>query len=72
VVTDSRKQSVSRMANDHIYNVLWGCAAEDGAFLCECSGSSCTVEVLMRPSEYVRIRDRGGLVYAPGHNGAMP
>ena len=66
----SRKQSVPRMVNDHIYNVLWGSAARDGAFLCECRGSSCAVEVVMTPSEYVRLRDRGALVYAPGHAGA--
>jgi len=72
VETDSRKQSVSWMANDHIYNVLWGVAGEDGAFLCECNGSSCTVEVPMTPSEYVRLRDRGELVYAPDHDGAIP
>lgn len=69
---DSGKQSVPRMVNDHIYNVLWGFAAEDGAFLCECRGSSCAVEVLMRPSEYLRLRDRGELVYARGHEGATP
>jgi hypothetical protein len=72
VETDSRKQRVSRTANDHIYNVLWGVVAEDGAFLCECNGSSCTVEVLMRPSEYVSMRERGELVCAPGHDGAIP
>jgi hypothetical protein len=72
VATDSRKQGVSQMANDHIYNVLWGVAGDDGAFLCECSGSSCAVEVVMTPPEYVRLRDRGELVYAPGHDGASP
>ena len=70
--TNSRKQSVSRTANDHIYNVLWGVAGEDGTFLCECNGSSCTVKVVMSPSEYVRLRDRGELVHAPGHDGAIP
>ena len=69
--TDSRKLSVSRTGNDHIYNVLWGVVAEDGAFRCECN-DSCIVEVLMRPSEYVRLRDRGEFVYAPGHDGAIP
>lgn len=68
--TVTRTQSVSRMANDRIYNVLWGFAADDGAFHCECRDSSCAVEVLLTPSEYVRLRDRGGLVYASGHDGA--
>ena len=70
--TDSRKLSVSRAVNDHIYNVLWGIVAEEGAFLCECRGSSCTTEVPMTPSKYVRLRDRGELVYAPGHDDAIP
>jgi len=72
VEIDSHKQSVPRMVNDRIYNVLWGFAAEDGAFLCECRGSSCTVEVLMTPSEYVRLRDRREIVYALGHDGVIP
>jgi hypothetical protein len=72
VETDSRKQGVSRTANDHIYNVLWGVAGQNAGFLCECNGSSCTVEVVMTPSEYVRLRDRRELVYAPGHDGAIP
>lgn len=72
MATDSRKQGVSRMANDHTYNVLWGVAGEDGVFLCECSGSSCTVDVVMTPSAYVHLRDRGELVYAPGHDDASP
>ena len=68
--TDVRHQSGSRNANDHIYNVIWGFAAKDGVFLCEC-GDSCAVEVLMTSSEYVGLRDRGELVYAPGHDGAV-
>ena len=44
--TDGRKKSVSRMANDRIYNELWGFGAQEGAFLCECM-DSCVVEVLM-------------------------
>lgn len=69
--TDSPTQSVPRMVNDHIYNVLWGVVAEEGAFLCECRGSSCATEVPMTPSNYVRLRDRGELVYAPGHGDAI-
>ena len=69
--TDGRKRSVSRMANDRIYNELWGFGAQDGAFLCECM-DSCVVEVLMTPSEYVRLRDRREIVYAPGHDGVIP
>jgi hypothetical protein len=72
VETDIRKLSASRAVNDHIYNVLWGIVAEEGAFLCECSGSSCATEVLMTPSKYVGLRDRGELVYAPGHDDAIP
>ena len=70
--TDIRKLSLSRAVNDHIYNVLWGTVAEEGAFLCECRGSSCATEVVMTPSKYVRLRDRGELVYAPGHDDAIP
>ena len=72
MLVESRKQSVPRAVNDHIYNVLWGIVAEEGAFLCECGGSSCPTEVLMKPSEYVRLRDRGELLYAPEHGGAIP
>lgn len=64
-------QSVSESPNDHAYNVLWGVAAAAGAFSCECSGSSCRAEVTMTPAEYVRLRDRGELVFAPGHHGAL-
>jgi hypothetical protein len=67
--TDSATQ---KAVNDHTYNVLWGIAAEEGAFLCECGGSSCATEVLMARSKYVRLRDRGELVYAPGHGDAIP
>ena len=72
MLTESRKQSVPRSVNDHIYNVLWGIVAEQGAFLCECGGPSCATEVLMKPSEYVHLRNRGELVYATGHGGAIP
>ena len=61
---DSRAQSVSRVASDQIYNVLWGVEAEDGAFLCECNRLSCTEVVMMTGSEYVGLRDRGESVYA--------
>jgi len=71
VETYGRKKSVSRMANDRIYNELWGFGARDGAFLCECM-DSCVVEVLMTPSEYVRLRDRREIVYALGHDGVIP
>jgi hypothetical protein len=66
VVEAIRSQSGFRNANDHAYNVLWGLAAKEGVFLCEC-GDSCAVEVLLTSSEYVGLRDRGELVYAPGH-----
>ena len=69
--SDASQKRVSPMANDHIYNVLWGIVAKDGAFHCECGGPSCAGEVVMGPSEYVRLRDRGGLVYAPGHRAAL-
>ena len=69
---DIRKLSVSPAVNDHIYNVLWGIVAEEGAFLCECGGSSFATEVRMTPSKYVRLRARGELVYAPGHDDAIP
>ena len=65
--TDIRKQNGSRNANDHAYNVMWGLAAEDGVFLCECM-DSCAVEVPMTSSEYAGLRDRGELIYAPGHD----
>jgi hypothetical protein len=69
VETDGASQ---KAVNDHIYNVSWGIVAEEGAFLCECSSSSCAAEVPMTPSKYVRLRDRGELVYAPGHGDAIP
>lgn len=65
--TVSNKQGVPRRLNDHVYNALWGVAAQEGAFLCECAGSSCPVVVPMTTLEYVRLRDQGELVYAPGH-----
>jgi hypothetical protein len=69
VETDSASQ---KAVNDHIYNILWGIVAEEGAFLCECKGSSCAAEVLMTPSKYLCLRHRGELVYAPGHGDAIP
>ena len=65
--TYGRTQSVSRMANDRLYNVLWGFDVEEGAFLCECA-DFCEVRVPMTPSEYVRTCDRSDLVHAPGHD----
>jgi hypothetical protein len=70
VETYGRKQSVSRTANDRLYNVLWGFEVEEGAFLCECK-DSCEVRVLMTPPEYVRMCDRHELVHAPGHDGGI-
>jgi len=67
VVTQTHMQNIPRVANDRIYDVLWGVEAEEGSFLCECNRSSCTEEVVMTPDEYVRLRDREDLVYAPGH-----
>jgi hypothetical protein len=64
---DSHTQNTSRVANDRIHDVLWGVEAEEGSFLCECNRSFCTEEVVMTCAEYVRLRDRGELVYAPGH-----
>lgn len=69
---DNRRLSVARMTNDHTYNVLWGTAAEHGAFRCECKSPSCAVQVRLTPSEYVHLRDRGRFVYAPGHYGTTP
>jgi hypothetical protein len=70
MVSDPQKP-VSPIVNDHIYNVLWGIVAKDGAFLCECGSPSCAGEVVMRPSEYVSLRGRGGRVYAPGHRAGL-
>jgi hypothetical protein len=72
VETDNREPRMPRAVNDHIYNAMWAVAAEEGAFICECGESFCPVEVPMTSSEYVRLRDRGGLVYAPGHDDAIP
>jgi hypothetical protein len=69
--SDGRNQRVSSIANDRIYNELWGFGAEDGAFVCECERSSCTEEVVMTPSAYLRLRDRGKIVTARGHEGAI-
>ena len=67
----SRKQRVSLIANDRIYNGLWSFGAEDGAFVCECEHSSCAEEIVMTPSAYLRLRDRGEIVTAPGHERAI-
>jgi hypothetical protein len=67
VEVDIRRHGGSWNANDHAYNVMWGLAAKDGVFLCEC-GDSCAVEVLLTCSEYVGLRDRGEFVCAPGHD----
>jgi hypothetical protein len=64
------KQSISRVVNDRVYEVLLRFAAEDGAFLCECEAPFCVEEVPMKLSEYVRLRDREEFVHAPGHDGA--
>jgi hypothetical protein len=72
VETDSRKPNVPRAVNDHLYNAMWGVAAEEGPFLCECGDSFCPVVVVMKPAEYVRLRGREEFVYAPGHEGGIP
>jgi hypothetical protein len=69
VETVGNKQSVSRIVNNRVYEVLLRFAAEDGEFLCECEDSLCVEEVPMKLSEYVRLRDREEFVYAPGHDG---
>jgi hypothetical protein len=60
-----------RVVNDHIYNATWAIQADEGAFMCECGNPLCPEIVPMTSSEYVRLRDRGGLVYAQGHGGAI-
>jgi hypothetical protein len=67
VETDPTKRRVSRLVNDRVYQALLGFAADNGDFLCECEGSSCSEEVPMKLAEYVRLRDREEFVYAPGH-----
>ena len=69
--SDVRTQPGSSMVNDRIYNAVWGFGAEDGAFACECERSSCAEEVVMTPSAYVLLRDRGEIVIAPGHGRAI-
>ena len=69
--SNSREPSVSVMANDRIYNALWAFGAEDGAFVCECPRTSCAEEVVMTPPEFMRLRDRGEVVTAPGHDGPI-
>jgi hypothetical protein len=71
VESDSHKPSVSLMANDRIFNALWALGEEGGTFICECERSACAEEVAMTPSEYVRLRDRGEIVIAPGHEGPI-
>ena len=70
--TDSPQPSGHQVVNDHIYNALWGVDADEGSFLCECGNSPCPEAVPMMSSEYVRLRDRGEPVYAPGHGNAIP
>jgi hypothetical protein len=70
--TDSEKQSVSQIANDGTYNMLWGLGAVDGAFRCECNRLACTEHVLMTTSEYARLRSRDEPLYSPGHDGLLP
>jgi hypothetical protein len=57
-------------ANDRIFNVLWGAGALDGAFLCECARAHCIEEVPMALAEYVRLRDRGEVLFARDHEGS--
>jgi hypothetical protein len=68
VESDSREPSVSVMVNDRIYNALWAFGEVDGAFACECERSSCAGEVVMTPSDYMGLRDRGEIVTARGHD----
>ncbi len=71
--TGGPKISAERVvANDHIYNALWGVEGDGGAFVCECGDSPCPEVVRMTSSQYVRLRGRGELVYAPGHSDAIP
>ena len=44
-----------------------GHRTDEGSFLCECGLPSCTETVEMTRSEYVRLRDRGELIFAPGY-----
>ena len=59
-----------RTANDRTYNLLWGLGEPGGAFLCECR-TFCADDVRMTLSEYMRLRDRGETLYAPGHGGPI-
>ena len=69
---DGPKLSAERVvANDHIYNALWGVEGDGGAFVCECGNLPCPEVVTMTSAEYVRLRGRGKPVYAPGHSGAI-
>jgi hypothetical protein len=67
VESDSPEPNGHRVVNDHIYNASWGVNADVGAFLCECGSSPCPEVVPMTSAEYVRLRDRGEAVCAPGH-----
>ena len=60
-----------RTANDRNYNRLLGLGEPGGAFLCECR-TFCTDEVQMTLSEYLRLRDSGEALYAPGHGDPIP
>ena len=60
-----------RTANDRIYNRLRGLGEPVGSFMCECR-TFCTDEVQMELSEYMRLRDRGETLYAPGHGDPIP
>ena len=65
--TDASREILFRMANDRIYNMAWGLEMEEGSFLCECDRPACSERIVLSGSEYVRFRDRGERVYAPGH-----
>ena len=60
-----------RTANDRTFNVLWGLGETGGVFLCECR-TFCTDEVRITLSQYMRLRDRGETLYAPGHVTPIP
>jgi hypothetical protein len=68
VKTDSQKLSVSQIANDRTYSVMWAIGAEGGTFVCECNRQSCSERIAMTPSEYVRLRERHEYVFANGHD----
>ena len=70
MATFAAEDSVRR-ANDRTFNVLWGLGETGGAFLCECR-TFCTDDVQMTLSDYMRLRDRGETLYAPGHGDTIP